>query len=296
MSYATILTEEVDGILVIAMNRPDRLNAWTPEMGAELADAISAANGNDAVMAMVLTGMGRGFCAGADIGEVFQARVESEPEAPVTDANATIEAPIDPLGDDADFGAGSEPDEPATTSSAPSYNWIELIRSSKPIVAAVNGAAVGVGLTQILPMDYIVAARGAKLSVRFIKMGLVPELASSHFLPMRVGFGAASDLMLTGRIVLAEEAAEMGLVDKLVDTDDLLPVATATAKAMGENPRSALFMVKELLTENMTETSLREVQRREMRALEAAYETAEHKEAIDAFMNNREPDFKAARA
>ncbi|MEL7155669.1 MAG: enoyl-CoA hydratase-related protein [Actinomycetota bacterium] len=294
MSYATILTELVDGILVIAMNRPDRLNAWTPEMGGELADAIAGGNANDDVMAMVLTGMGKGFCAGADIGEVFQSRAEAEP--PPVDSNATVEAPLDPLVDDADFGAGSEPDESPSTVSVPAYNWIELIRGSKPIVAAVNGAAVGVGLTQILPMDCIVAARGAKLSVRFIKMGLVPELASSHFLPMRVGFGAASDLMLTGRIVLAEEALDMGLVDKLADPDELLKVAAATAKAMGENPPSALLMVKELLTENMTETSLHEVQRREMRALETAYETHEHHEAIDAFMNNREPDFRSARS
>lgn len=152
------------------------------------------------------------------------------------------------------------------------------------------------GLTQILPMDAIVAARGAKLSVRFIKMGIVPELASSHFLPLRMGFGAASDLMLTGRTVLAEEAVAMGLVDRLAEPEDLLGAAHDCAVAMGENPQAALRMVKGLITENMAEPSLDQVQRREIEALNRAFETPEHKEAVRAFAEKRDPDFKAARS
>ncbi len=292
MTYATILTEEVDGILVIAMNRPDRLNAWTEEMGRELTDAIERGNDDPTVMAMVLTGMGRGFCAGADIAEVFAAESASEPEPAVgsVDPLATIEAPpLDSLADDGDFGAGSEPVAPVDDDGMEELggrrNWVELVRSSKPMVAAVNGPAIGVGLTQILPMDCIVAARGAQLSARFVKMGLVPELASSHFLPMRVGFGRASDLLLTGRTVDADEAAEIGLVDKLAEPDELLQTAAAMARSMGENPQTAVAMTKELLTENMTETSLHEVQQRELRALEIAYETPEHHQAVEAFQN-----------
>ena len=164
------------------------------------------------------------------------------------------------------------------------------------MVAAVNGAAIGVGLTQILPMDSIVAARGAKLSVRFIKMGVVPELASSHYLPARVGFGQANELMLTGKTILAEEAHGIGMVDKLAEPDDLLDVARATATAMGENPQAALAMVKDLITQNMGEGSVTEVQRREIAALQEAYKSPEHKEAIAAFLEKREPDFRGARS
>jgi len=273
MSYETILVENNEGVLTLTMNRPERLNAWTYQMGAELTAAITAGNADDSVIAFVLTGAGRGFCAGADIQDVFAAQSEKEGGGEDLRANANKEA-----------RANNEP-----------INWVDLVRGSKPMVAAVNGAAIGVGLTQILPMDSIVASDSAKLSVRFIKMGVVPELASSHYLPARVGFGAANELMLTGKTVSATEAHELGMVDKLASADTLLEVAHATAKAMGENPQAALLMVKELITENMGEGSIAEVQRREMKALGEAYKSPEHKEAIAAFLEKREPDFAGAR-
>lgn len=266
MAYETILVEQSEGILTLTMNRPERLNAWTFQMGDELTAAITQGNADENVIAMVLTGAGRGFCAGADIEDVFKAQNE---------------------------GTGAAKDETRGRNNA--SNWVDLIRSSKPMVAAVNGAAIGVGLTQILPMDSIVAAKGAKLSVRFIKMGVVPELASSHYLPARVGFGQANELMLTGKTVLAEEALAIGMVDKLAEPDELLPLAQATARAMGENPQAALRMVKELITLNMGEGSINEVQRRELAALQEAYKSPEHKEAIAAFLEKREPDFLTAR-
>ena len=164
---------------------------------------------------------------------------------------------------------------------------------------AIRGAvlaAIGVGLTQVLPMDMLIAARGAKLSVRFIKMGLVPELASSHFLALRCGFGAASELMLTGKTISADEAKEIGLVDKVVEPADLLKAAKDSARAMGENPQGALRMVKQLLTQNAAEGDTRLVQQREIAALTQCYTSPEHKEAISAFLEKRDPDFKAARA
>ena len=164
------------------------------------------------------------------------------------------------------------------------------------MVAAINGAAIGVGLTQVLPFDSLMAAAGAKLSVRFIRMGLVPELASSQFLLQRVGFGAASDLMLTGRTVRAEEALELGLVDRVEAPEMLLDAAVMQARAMGSNPQQALRMVKELLTVNANEPDLARVQQRELAALEVCYRSPEHREAIDAFLEKREPDFRAARA
>ena len=263
MVFDTILVEDVDGVRVITLNRPERLNAWTYRMGAELSEAVTAGNEDDAVEAFVVTGAGRGFCAGADVADVFDAQQSGESRAE---------------------GGGSTRD------------WVGLVRASKPMVAAINGAAIGVGLTQVLPFDTLIAAAGAKLSVRFIRMGLVPELASSQFLLQRVGFGAASDLMLTGRTVLAEEALELGLVDRVAAPDALLDAAIAQARAMGSNPQQALRMVKELLTVNANEPDLARVQQRELAALQVCYTSPEHKEAIAAFLEKREPDFRAARA
>lgn len=261
MSYETILVERVDGICQITLNRPERLNAWTPRMGAELAEAVEAANEDDDVMAIVVTGAGRGFCAGADIGDVFKAQADGK-------AVRSNEAPRD---------------------------WVGLVRSSKPMVAAINGAAIGVGLTQVLPMDYLIASENAKLSVRFVKMGLVPELASSHFLALRMGFGRAGELMLSGRTVLGSEALALGLVDRVTSSEDLLPAAIEVARGMGENPQASLKMIKELLTANASEADLAAVQKRELASLKICYQSAEHKEAIEAFLEKREPDFKAAR-
>lgn len=263
MSYETILTSVEAGILTITMNRPERLNAWTFQMGDELKDAISKANDDNEVEAIILTGSGRGFCAGADIKDLFKEQADS-----------------------GEVG-GSASGEPR--------DWVGLIRSSKPCVAAINGAAIGVGLTQVLPMDYLVASEDARLSVRFIKMGLVPELASSKFLVLRMGFGLASELMLTGKTVSAAEAAEIRLVDQVVPAGELMARARAVAKSMGENPQSALRMVKQLITENMSEPDLMAAQKREGAALAECYKSAEHHEAINAFIEKREPDFRTAR-
>ena len=262
MSYDTIETRLDDGVCTITLNRPDRLNAWTYQMGDELQAALAAGNADNETEAFVVTGAGRGFCAGADVKDLFQAQAES-----------------------GEVRRGS-----ATAS-----NWVTLVRESKPIVAALNGATIGVGLTQVLPMDYILASTEAKLSCRFIKMGLVPELASSHFLVARCGLGHASELMLSGRTVSAEQALGLGLVDRVTTAEELLPAAVQVAKSMGENPQVALGMVKSLITANMAESDMLEAQRREMVALLKCYESAEHKEAIAAFLEKRAPDFKAAR-
>ena len=261
MAYETILVDTVDSVSVLTMNRPERLNAWTPKMGAELSEAIQLANEDDDVVAMVLTGEGRGFCAGADIEAVFKAQADGKD----------------------------------TGNSGGTRDWVNQIRESKPMVAAINGAAVGVGLTQVLPMDYLIASDQAKLSMRFVKMGLVPELASSHFLASRLGFGNASELMLSGKTIMANEAKELGLVDRVTSREELLPVAIEVARGMGDNPLASVRHIKKLLTANASDSDLKAVQKREMEALQECYVSEEHKEAISAFLEKREPDFKAAR-
>jgi enoyl-CoA hydratase/carnithine racemase len=254
MEFEQITTERRDGVIVLTLNRPDRLNAWTPRMNAELTDAIEAADADESVGAVVVTGAGRGFCAGADIEAIFAAQLEGDE----TVARSTVRR-----------------------------NWVDLVRSTKPIVAAVNGVAVGVGLTMILPFDRIIASGAARFSLRFVKMGLVPELASSFFLPARVGWSAASDLMLSGRMIDAAAAVEIGLADRLVDPDDLVDRAVEQAREYGENPARQLRWIKELLTMNAAESDPTAVQRRELEYLQRAYASEEHAAAVQAFLQRK---------
>ena len=256
-SFNTIRVDKGDDIAVITLDRPERLNAWTNEMHRELHAAISDCNDDPQVGAMVVTGAGRGFCAGADIQDNFKAR-------------------MDRSGDEQRGGG----------------DWIGLVRSSKPLIAAVNGACVGVGVTMILPMDVIIASEDAKFGMFFVKMGVTPELASSHFLVQRIGLGRAREMCLTGRLYSGTEAFDLGLADRLTAADDLIGEATALAREIGANPAPHLRWVKELLTKNGSESDIALVQQREGEVLAKAYVSAEHKEAVDAFLNKRQPVFK----
>jgi enoyl-CoA hydratase/carnithine racemase len=265
-AYDTVLTETRGEVRVLTMNRPERLNAWTPQMGGELADAIGEADADPGIGAIVLTGAGRGFCAGADMSETFQTRIDGE----------------DP-GEDTAHGQGGFPR---------GIDWVDLCRKAKPLVAAVNGAAVGIGTTQILPFDSIVAsADHAKFGMAFIKVGLVPELASTQLLVQRVGWGMASELCLSGRLVGAEEAHRIGLADHLAPADEVVDRAVELAALYAANPAPQLRMVKALLTRNAVETDLRAVQQRESELLRECWETPEHAEAVRAFLEKRAPSF-----
>jgi 2-(1,2-epoxy-1,2-dihydrophenyl)acetyl-CoA isomerase len=263
-TYEQIRAEQRDDVLLLTLNRPERLNAWTPRMSAELTHAILGANDDPSVGAIVVTGEGRGFCAGADIGGQFAQNLDDD-----TAAKPAAEPAPERLAD-----------------------WVTLCRESKPLVAALNGPTIGVGLTMVLPFDRLVAARSAKLSARFVKMGIVPELASSHFLVARCGWGAASWLTLSGATILGDEAAAMRLIDRVVDDGEALDAALADARLLAENPPAAVRAAKRLLTENASETDLRAVQRREMEALEVQYRSPEHHEAVRAFLEKRAPDFR----
>jgi len=265
LHYEQITVECLGEVSLVTLNRPERLNAWTPRMSVELADAIERANQDREVGAIVVTGAGRGFCAGADMSDTFEARIDGR----------------DP-GEDTAGGEGGLPR---------GLDWVALVRASKPLVAAVNGAAVGVGLTMILPFDVIVASERARFGMFFIKMGLVPELASTHFLVQRMGFGRASEMCLSGRLYDAGEAYEKGLADRLVPHDEVAQQAIALAREIGANPAPQLRMTKQLLTRNGSATDLSEIQRAETRLLRECWETPEHKEAVRAFLEKRPPKF-----
>jgi enoyl-CoA hydratase/carnithine racemase len=261
MDYQQIAVRAEGEVALVTLNRPDRLNAWTPRMSVELAHAVDAANADPGVGAIVVTGAGRGFCAGADMQETFQTRIDGS----------------DPGGDTA-AGQGGLPR---------GLDWVRLVREAKPLVAAVNGAAVGIGMTMILPFDVIVASEQARFGMFFVKVGLVPELASTHFLVQRMGFGRASEMCLSGRLYGAAEAYQKGLADRLVAGDELLPSALALAREIAANPAPQLRWIKQLLTANGADTDLGAVQRRETDRLRACWETPEHRSAVQAFLARR---------
>jgi enoyl-CoA hydratase/carnithine racemase len=263
--YDTIKAERRGEVLLITLNRPERLNAWTPHMSEELCAAIEGANGDPGIGAIVLTGEGRGFCAGADMEDTFTVRIDGG----------------DPGADTAN-GQGGMP---------AGLDWVALCRRSKPLVAAVNGAAVGIGMTMILPFDVIVASRTARFGMFFIKVGLVPELASTRFLVLRMGFGAASEMCLSGGLVGAEECAQRGLVDHISEPGSVVDDAVELAATIAGNAAPQLRMIKDLLTVNATETDLDLVQRRETAALVECWKSPEHAEAVKAFMEKRAPEF-----
>jgi enoyl-CoA hydratase/carnithine racemase len=261
-----ILYEKRGDVAVITLNRPDKLNAWTPGMAEEQAEAIADANADRAIGAIVMTGAGRGFCAGADMAETFQKRIRGDdPGANTAEGQGGMPAHID---------------------------WVKLCRESKPLVAAVNGAAVGIGMTIILPFDVIVASEKAKFGMLFIKVGLVPELASSRLLVARVGMGKASEMCLSGRLYGGKDAAGMGLADCVTSPDALLDEAMKLAHDIAANPDPQLRMIKQLLTRNAAEGDLDRVQELESAMLRECWKSPEHAEAVGAFLEKRTPKFR----
>jgi enoyl-CoA hydratase/carnithine racemase len=208
MDYETVTYEVTDGILTITLNRPDKLNAFTERMCIELLDAFDNADGDDAVRAVIITGAGRGFCAGADLstgGETF---------------DNTSQGRADTLETHRDGGG---------------LVALRIFESKKPIIAAINGPAVGVGITMTLPMDIRIASTAARMGFVFARRGIVPEACSSWFLPRVVGISKAAEWVYTGRVFGAEEALAARLVSKLVAPDQLLPAANAIAREIADN-------------------------------------------------------------
>jgi len=255
VTYEQIQYESDGPISTITLDRPKRLNAWTPQMSREMRAAIETANEDPTIGAIIVTGLGRGFCAGADIGG-FADQLNNQKA-------------LETSGD-----------------------WVELCRRSKPLIAAVNGACVGVGMTMILPFDVIVASERARFGMFFVKMGVVPELASTHFLVQRVGFAKASEMCLSGRLYSAGELSDHGLLNGVVPAEDLLPRANELALEIAANPDPQLRMIKDLLTRNGSESDLKAVQSRELQLLKHCYETPEHEEAVKAFTEQRPPRFR----
>jgi enoyl-CoA hydratase/carnithine racemase len=206
VGFEQITTEVTERVLTITLNRPERLNAWTATMARELMEAFDHADGNDEVGAIILTGAGRGFCAGADLaagGETFDWRKRGDQGSVPRDNGGQF--------------------------------TLRVFASTKPVIAAINGPAVGVGATMTLPMDVRLAAEEARIGFVFARRGIVPEACSSWFLPRVVGISRAIEWVATGRVFGAQEALEAGLVRSLHPAGELLDAARSLAREIVEN-------------------------------------------------------------
>lgn len=264
-AYEFVLTEVRDRVGIVTMNRPEKLNALHGPQQAEMQHAIRAYDADPEIGAIILTGAGRVFCAGADISG-WDAALDTE-SGSAGQLSQSDERP-----------AGNE-------------NWPDLMADVKPIVVAYNGAAVGAGLTLTLGADFRVAAESARFSLRFPAMGVTPELQSSMIFPQLVGLQNSLDMMLSGKFVTAQEALEMGFIGEVVPDEELLDSAVARASQYAVMHPDVTRMVKKLVWQNAVETDGREVSRRELEVLRVAMAGPAHREAVKAFMEKRDPDF-----
>jgi 2-(1,2-epoxy-1,2-dihydrophenyl)acetyl-CoA isomerase len=217
--YETIQYAVDDRIATITLNRPEKRNAYVPQMGEDIVAAFRAARDDDDVRVVILTGAGQGFCAGVDL-----------------DALKAMQAGLA-------AGTGPKLGEEEFVRSFP----LELLAYPKPVIAAVNGAAIGVGVTMILPCDIRIAAERAKLGVPFTKLGILPGLGSTHLLPRIVGLGRAQELVLTSRVIEAPEALAIGLVNRVVPGESLLAAARETAALIVTCDPDSLAIAKRAL-------------------------------------------------
>jgi enoyl-CoA hydratase/carnithine racemase len=257
------------GVATVTLDRPDRLNAFTGRMMHELLEVFDRVDADDDVRAVVVTGRGRGFCAGADLaagGDTF------DPAA---------------RGDDPGVGAdaGVERDGGGRVA-------LRIFESTKPVIAAINGPAVGVGITMCLPMDVRLASEAAKIGFVFTRRGIVPEACSSWFLPRVVGISRAQEWMCTGRVFDAEEALAGGLVRSVHPPDELLPAADALAREIADHTAPvSVALTRQMLWRMLGADHPMEAHKVDSRAIAARGASADVREGVTAFLEKRPARF-----
>ncbi|MSO15397.1 MAG: crotonase [Ilumatobacteraceae bacterium] len=256
MKLETVLYEVRDGVATITLNRPDVMNAWTPQLSDELSLAMGAADADDDVRAVVLTGAGRAFCAGADLS-----------------------------AGESGFLAGG--------ASAKEGPRLMPYKVRKPVIAAINGHAVGVGITYPMLCDIRIVSETAKIQYAMVRRGILPELGSHVLLPRVIGFSRAADLLLTGRLIMGTEAAEMGLASRAVPAGEVLAVATEMARdiAINVSPVSAA-LAKKLMWDGMN-TSIDHMIMTEGKLLPGLAAAPDSGEGVRAFFEKRAPKWRS---
>jgi enoyl-CoA hydratase/carnithine racemase len=262
VSYETLLTERRDGVLTVTMNRPERLNAFTEQMMLDWLALLDAIDADDAVRAVVVTGAGRGFCAGADLGG----------------GGRTFDASgLQQMEEHRDGGGR------VTT---------RLFESLKPFIAAVNGPAVGVGATMTLPMDVRIASEEARFGFVFARRGIVPEAASSWFLPRVVGISQAMEWVATGRVFGAQEALAGRLVSRVVPVAELLPAAHALAREIADNTSAvSVALARQMLWKMLGADHPMEAHKVDSQAIYSMGRSKDAYEGVQSFLEKRPPRF-----
>ncbi len=255
MPRPTLIEELSGGVLRLTLNRPQRKNAFNHQMWCDCRDALAAAQADDAVRVVVITGAGDAFTAGQDLSEM---------------------AGGGPAGTSAEHGFGSFMDR--------------LCVFDKPLIAAVNGVGVGIGLTLLLHCDYVYIARGARLRAPFITLGVVPEAASSYLLPVLIGYREAIDLLFESDFISAERAVELGIGTHLCSPEELLAAALERARRLATKPLGSLRWTKRLVLATRQE-HVAAARQREDEAFRQRVGSPENIEAVAAFFEKRRPDF-----
>ena len=264
----TLLYSVEDGVATITLNRPEKMNAFTTQMRDELVAAFDETDADDAVRAVIVTGSGRAFCAGADLssgGKTFDYASRGD---------AAREALR--VGDVYRDGGG--------------ITTLRIFKSLKPVIGAINGAAVGVGVTMQLPMDIRMASTEARFGFVFARRGIVPEAASSWFLSRVVGMQTALEWCYTGRVFNAQEAFDRGLVRSLHAPEDLLPAARALAREIADNTAPvSIALTRQMLWRMAGADHPMQAHRVDSRAIQARGQSADAREGVSSFLEKRQP-------
>ena len=264
MDYSTILYDLEDNVLIITLNRPEILNAFNREMMTEMIDALDKADADDNVRAIIVTGAGRGFCAGADLsagGNTFNAEARDDRE--------------DGLHRD---GGGRLA--------------LRIFECKKPIIAAINAAAVGIGATMTLPMDIRLCSTKAKFGFVFARRGIVPEACSSYFLPRVVGISQALEWCYSGRVFPSDEALAGGLVRSVHEPEDLLTAAKVIAREIADNTSAiSVTLIRQMMWKMLGADHPMEAHKIDSRGIYFAGKAADAKEGVESFLEKRAAKF-----
>ena len=273
MAYETVLYDVQDNILTITLNRPEKLNAFTHGMVPELIDCFDRADADDNVRAIIVTGAGRAFCAGADISQGFDrsARGGFAPTRPDGQPDWSHDAVRD--------GGGKL--------------TLRIFKSLKPVIAACNGAAVGVGVTMQLPMDIRIASDNARYGFVFARRGIVPEAASSWFLPRVVGIAQALEWTYSGKVFSAQEALAGRLISKIVPPDELMLTARAIAREIADNTAPvSIALTRQMMWRLLGADDPMEAHKLDSRGVYSRALSADPKEGASSFFEKRPPQFE----
>ena len=281
MTFREIRYDVEDGVCTVTLNRPDRLNAVTTTMLGELGEAWDRADADDAVRAVIVTGAGRAFCAGADLGAggaTFDYRRAAAPRRPAARTADAAARRRSASAEDHRDGGG--------------IVTLRVFDMKKPVIAAINGPAVGFGITLTLPMDVRIASTAARIGFVFARRGVVPEACSTWFLPRLVGISQAAEWVYTGRVFSAEEALAGGLVSRIVAPDALLPAARRLALEIAENTSAiSVALARQMMWKLLGADHPLEAHRLDSQAMFWTGRSADAREGVSAFLEKRPARF-----